>query len=102
MEQQAIFSYSSLEVAENHFKQALAQDPAFTDARLALVRNYLMKNGTGLINDEELKERVNPLISQVREQYPDDHLARAFEENIIENPDDIKYSNIKSLQDYDF
>jgi TolB-like protein/Flp pilus assembly protein TadD len=79
LEQQAIFSYGSLEMAENQFKQALALDPAFTDARLALVRNYLMKKGTGLINDDELAERANPLISQVREQQPDNHLARAFE-----------------------
>ena len=79
LEQQAIFSYSSLEIAENHFKQALAHDPAFTDARLALVRNYVLKNGTGLLNDEELVELANPLISQVREQQPDNHLARAHE-----------------------
>ena len=79
LEQQAIFSYSSLEVAENHFKQALAHDPAFTDARLALIRNYMMKHGTGLLNDEELAELANPLISQVREQQPENHLARAFE-----------------------
>ena len=42
LEQQAIFSYGSLEIAENHFKQALARDPEFTDARLALVRNYVL------------------------------------------------------------
>ena len=79
LEQQAIFSYSSLEIAENHFKQALAHDPAFTDARLALVRNYVLKNGTGLINDKELAELANPLISQVREYQPGNHLARAYE-----------------------
>jgi len=79
LEQQAIFSYSSLEVAENNFKQALAHDPDFTDARLALVRNYLMKNGTGLLNNDELKELATPLIGQVREQQPENHLARAFE-----------------------
>lgn len=79
LEQQAIFSYSSLEIAENHFKQALAHDPDFTDARLALVRNYVFKHGTGLLNDKELVELANPLINQVREQQPDNHLARAFE-----------------------
>jgi TolB-like protein len=83
LEQQAIFSYSSLEVAENHFKQALAHDPGFTDARLALIRNYLMKHGTGLIGDDELPERVNPLISQVREKHPDNRLARAFEITVL-------------------
>jgi len=79
LEQQAIFSYSSLEIAENHFKQALAHDPTFTDARLALVRNYLMKNGTGLLNNDELKKLAYPLISQVHEQQPENHLARVFE-----------------------
>lgn len=79
LEQQAIFSYSSLEIAENHFKQALAHDPTFTDARLALIRNYLMKNGTGLLNDGEMAGLANPLISQVRDQQPENHLARAFE-----------------------
>ncbi|MDX2479977.1 MAG: tetratricopeptide repeat protein, partial [Desulfuromusa sp.] len=79
LEQQAIFSYGSLELAENHFKQALAHDPDFTDARLALIRNYMMKHGTGLLNDEELAELANPLISQVREQQPNNRLAGAFE-----------------------
>lgn len=79
LEQQAIFSYSSLEIAENHFKQALAHDPAFTDARLSLIRNYMMKNGTGLINDKELSTLTDPLIRQVREQQPDNRLTRAFE-----------------------
>jgi TolB-like protein/Tfp pilus assembly protein PilF len=79
LEQQAIFSYSSLEIAENQFKQALAHDPAFTDARLALVRNYMMKQGTGLLNDDQLAELANPLISQVREQLPENRLARAYE-----------------------
>jgi len=79
LEQQAIFSYSSLEIAENHFKQALAHDPAFTDARLSLIRNYMMKNGTGLISDKELPTFTDPLISQVREQQPDNRLTRAFE-----------------------
>jgi TolB-like protein len=79
LEQQAIFSYSSLEIAENHFKQALAHDPAFTDARLSLIRNYMMKNSTGLISDKELRTFTDPLIRQVREQQPDDRLTRAFE-----------------------
>ncbi len=79
LEQQAIFSYSSLEIAENHFKQALAHDPAFTDARLSLIRNYMMKQGTGLLNDQELAALTDPLIRQVREQQPDNRLTRAFE-----------------------
>jgi len=79
LEQQAIYSYGSMAVAESHFKQALARDPAFTDARMALARNYLLKNGTGLITDDEAREQIEPLIRQAREQDPDSHLARAFE-----------------------
>lgn len=79
LEQQAIFSYGSLALAEGHFKQALARDPEFTDARLALVRNYLLKNGTGLLNNEDTHKQVGPLIRQVRESDQKNHLARAFE-----------------------
>jgi len=79
LEQQAIYSYGSLASAENHFKQALARDPEFIDARLALVRNYLLKNDTGLIENEETRELLEPLIQQVHEQQPDNRLARAME-----------------------
>jgi tetratricopeptide (TPR) repeat protein len=79
LEQQAIYSYGSMAVAESHFKQALARDPAFTDARMALARNYLLKNGTGLITDEEARDQIEPLIRQALEQDPDSRLARAFE-----------------------
>ena len=79
LEQQAIYSYGSLSAAERHFKQALARDPSFTDARLALARNYLLKNQTGLIEKQETIELVEPLLAQVREQQPDNHLARALE-----------------------
>jgi len=79
LEQQAIYSYGSLSIAEDHFKQALVRDFEFTDARLALVRNYLLKNNTGLIKNKEAKELVEPLIQQVREKQPDNRLARALE-----------------------
>jgi TolB-like protein/Tfp pilus assembly protein PilF len=79
LEQQAIFSYSSLDVAENHFKQALARDPDFTDARLSLVRNYLLKFSTGLITEEVTRAAIAPLLQQVRAKDPDNRLARALE-----------------------
>ena len=95
LEQQAIFSYGSLAVAESHFKQALARDPAFTDARMALARNYLLKNGTGLITDEQAREQIEPLIRQAREQDPDSRLARAFELMIKMG---VNSSNIEALE----
>jgi TolB-like protein len=79
LEQQAIYSYASLDNAENHFKQALARDPGFTDARLSLVRNYLLQLSTGLINKEEAVAATDPLLRQVRQQEPDNRLARALE-----------------------
>ena len=79
LEQQAIFSYGSLANAENHFKQAIARDPDFIDARLALARNYLLKNATGLIENEETRALMDPLIQQVREQQPENRTARALE-----------------------
>ena len=60
LEQQAIYSYGSLNLAENHFKQALAHDPGFTDARLALVKNYVYKHSTGMINDDEARALTAP------------------------------------------
>jgi len=78
LEQQAIFSYSSLDLAENEFKRALARDPAFTEARLALARNHLLKFSTGLIDRQEALARATPLIGQAREQEPENVLAEAL------------------------
>jgi len=79
LEQQAIYSYGGLGNAENHFKQALSRDPAFTDARLALVRNYLFKFSTGLIDSDEVLAQTGPLLHQARERQPDNPQARALE-----------------------
>jgi len=79
LQQQAIFSYGSLNIAEDNFRQSLARDPDFIDARLALIRNYILKNSTGVINKDELRAFADPLITQVREQDSGSRLARAFE-----------------------
>jgi len=46
---------------------------------MALARNYLLKNNTGLISDDEARVQIEPLIHQTREQDPENKLARAFE-----------------------
>jgi TolB-like protein/Tfp pilus assembly protein PilF len=79
LEQQAIYSWGGLDMAENHLKQALARDPGFTDARLALVRNYVLKHSTGMITADNVRALTDPLIGQVREQEPENSLARALE-----------------------
>jgi TolB-like protein len=79
MEQQAIGSYSSLSSAESLFKQALADDPGFIDAKLGLARNYYMQFSTGLIEEAPMQLAVSSLLDQVREVQPDNRLARAIE-----------------------
>ncbi|MDX2427773.1 MAG: tetratricopeptide repeat protein [Xanthomonadales bacterium] len=79
MEQQSISSYGSLSNAESLFKQALAADPDFTDAKLALARNYFMQFNTGLIEEAQMQQTITPLLSQVRESQPENRLARAIE-----------------------
>ena len=79
LEQKAIFSYGSLPVAENHFKQALASDPGFTDARLALVENYLLKYSTGLMDNTTARQSAEPLIQQVLQDHPGNQLARILQ-----------------------
>ncbi len=79
VEQQSIYSYSSLEVAESQFKQALSADPDFIDAKLGLVRNYFLMSDTGLIDDETAERNAAPLLQQVRDLQPDNRTAHAFE-----------------------
>ena len=79
MEQQAIGSYGSLSTAESLFKQALATDPGFIDAKLGLARNYYMQFNTGLIEKPQMQQAVASILNQVREEQPDNRLARALE-----------------------
>ena len=78
LEQQAIFSYSSLATAENLLKNALATDPGFVDAKLALARNHQMKFSTGLIDEETAWRAMEPLLIQAEEEHPGDPLVRAL------------------------
>ncbi len=79
LEQQAIYSYGSLGEAERLFKESLAVDPGFTDAKLALVRNHILSRDTGLIDPGTAQQRATPLLDQVRQEAPDDPTARALE-----------------------
>jgi TolB-like protein len=79
MEQQAINSYSSLELAENYFKQALAADPGFIEARLGLVRNYMQMYGTGLVTKDTVATETMPLLEQVKAVQPDNPEAHAMD-----------------------
>lgn len=79
LEQQAIASYPSLDAAEDSFKQALVLDATFTDARMALVRNYFKMRLTGMLTNEELQQAARPLLDQVLREDPDNRLAPLFD-----------------------
>jgi TolB-like protein/Tfp pilus assembly protein PilF len=78
LEQQAIYSYSSLPQAQRLLKEALAADPEFVDAKLALARNYQMMAWTGIISEQESQQQALPLIQKVLEKDPANYLARAL------------------------
>ncbi len=78
LEQQALFSYASLPAAENLFKEALAIDPDFTDAKLGLVRNQFLMMRTGLLNQEQAWAQSEPLIQQILNEDPGNLTAEAL------------------------
>jgi TolB-like protein/predicted Zn-dependent protease len=79
LEEQAKFAYASLALAESHFKQALAQDPDFYEARVSLIRNHLLAYQTGMTDEAATEAAIRPLLAQVRENDPDNPHARAYE-----------------------
>jgi len=78
LEQQASNSYASLPLAQSLFKEALAADPEFIDAKLALARNYQLMAWTGIISTDDALQQALPLIDQVLETEPENYLARAL------------------------
>ncbi|KAA9131538.1 hypothetical protein F3N42_09480 [Marinihelvus fidelis] len=83
LEQRDISSFASLGQAESLFKQAISMDPGFIDAKLALAVTYLMQHNTGMVTREEFEPAAFSLVSQVKEQEPDNRLARAVELSLI-------------------
>ena len=77
-EQQAKFSFASLPQAQRLLKEALAVDPGFNDAKLALANNYRLMSWTGIIKEDEAQRQSLPLIEQVLESDPGNYLARAL------------------------
>ncbi len=79
LEQQALGTYASLPIAESLFKDALARDPDFIDAKLGLVRNYQAKTTTGLIDPDLAWSMSEPLLQQVLAKEPDNPTAQLLE-----------------------
>jgi adenylate cyclase len=78
LEQQAINSFASLPRAQSLFKESLAADPEFVDAKLALARNYQLMGWTGIISLDDALQQALPLIEQALVSEPENYLARAL------------------------
>ncbi len=105
LEQQALATYSSLPKAQGLFKEAIAADPQFDDAKLALARNYQLMANTGIMSFEDSKQQALPLIQQVLDSHPDNYLARAlklyselrFNEEFVPEEQVSKYQELRDL-----
>ena len=105
LEQQAINSFASLPRAQSLFKEALAADPGFIDAKLALANNYREMSWTGIIGEAEAVRHSLPLIEQVLESDPRNYLARAlklltelgFSEQFVPEERTRKFQELRDL-----
>jgi TolB-like protein/Tfp pilus assembly protein PilF len=94
LEAQAKGTFAALEAAENNFEQALIQDPGFTDARVALIRNHMKKRIIGMVTDEQLQPVARPLIEQVLAEDPDNRTVPLYQMML-----DMRFGNQFSTRD---
>jgi len=105
LEQQAINSYASLPLAQNLFKEALAADPHFIEAKIALARNYKQMEWTGIIDADNQQKLTKPLLQQVLDVDPDNYQARALllhtelqiDANFVPEERTRKYQELRDL-----
>ena len=71
LEQKNIASYGSLPIAEGMFKEALARDPDFSEAKVELAYTYGLQAETGLLTNDEAEAKIRPLLDQVLEAKPE-------------------------------
>jgi len=79
LEQLNLASYAALPAAERQFKQAVARDPRFADARIALARTYLQMASTGVITYPEAAARGRPILAPLLEGDGADQRARGYD-----------------------
>ena len=72
LQQKNIWSNAPLLMAEISFKEALALDPGFYEARLELADTYWGQQNIGEITRAAASEYVTPLLDQLLEERPDD------------------------------
>jgi TolB-like protein len=79
LEQQAINTNDALFAADRLFKEALATDPGFLDARIGLARNILLMDWKDLLEDDTSLSEASALLTEVLGQRPGDLSARGLE-----------------------
>jgi TolB-like protein/Flp pilus assembly protein TadD len=79
LEKNADFSYASLGEAESLLKNAIAADPDFFEAKVALARNYRLQASTGLIELEPALVKMRALIEQLLVERPNDPSAMGLD-----------------------
>lgn len=70
LQQFAHYSFESLREAEQLFQQALAADPGYVDAMVALLRTWDNMANTGMINTAELEARAAPWLDRIEAHDP--------------------------------
>ena len=68
--------FVSLDSAVTQFQQALTLDPAYTPAKVSLVRAWTSMANTGAISQQQAVSRGLPLLEQVLADQPDNSEAR--------------------------
>ena len=79
LEQQAINTTDALFAADHLFKEALATDPDFLDARIGLARNILLMDWKDLLDDDASLSDASALLTEVLDQRPGDLSARGLD-----------------------
>ncbi len=92
MEQINLSSYAALPEAERRLKQAVARDPGFADARIALGRTYLQMANTGVIGNQEAAERGLPILAPLLDGKDADPRALAYEAVLRSRKSDTEFN----------
>jgi TolB-like protein len=85
LERQARGTFEALAQAENLFKESLARDPSFVDARLALVRNSYLKIQHDASDLDTESPAMRSLIDEVLAANPGDLAARQYDLKLRSN-----------------
>jgi TolB-like protein/predicted Zn-dependent protease len=85
LEQQARGTFESLAQAERLFKESLARDPSFVDAKLALVRNSYLKMRQGASDLDVESPAMRLLIDEMLAANPGDLAARQYDLRLRSN-----------------